>query len=65
MLSESDKDMIVYYWEEKKDLERWSSWEIKLDMIKDEYPEIVKTWEDIKMSKKIMDALICKLKFEI
>lgn len=57
-MTESDKNMLDYFWREKEDLERWSDWKERMEAIRHSHPEIPKAWEDYKMAKRILSALI-------
>lgn len=57
-LSESDKEMISYFWEECGDLKRWSAWQEKLPAIKEEYPELVAAVENLEIAKRTISAIV-------
>ena len=61
-LTEEDKSSIVYFWEEKDDLERWSGWKKAKPAVAREYPEILKAWEDYKTSIRTMNAVVGQLR---
>lgn len=56
--------MIGYFWKEREDLERWSSWEKNLPIIKEKYPEIIVAWENYKIAIKTLDRLVETLEHE-
>ena len=49
-----DVAMLKYFWQDKGNLERWVGWE----ETKAKYPEVVKAWDDYKISMKILDCVI-------
>ncbi len=57
-LTDSDTNMVKYFWQEKGDIERWSSWEEKLPLFIEEYPELVTVLINYKTSKKILDIVV-------
>ena len=48
--------MVKYFWTEKRDFERWVDWDI--EKAKEYCPEMLKAWEDFKISEKILNAVI-------
>lgn len=57
-LTENDKNMLNYFWTQKGNLERWSSWEKRKEAIRKVRPEIVEAWERYKSAIRVLDALI-------
>ena len=57
-LSDQDKAMIVYFWEEKGDLTRWCSWEEKKPMVEEEFPELIKALKDFDIAKKMISLTV-------
>jgi hypothetical protein len=57
-LTEEDLNMLDYFWNQKEDLERWSSWKDRKPAIQATHPEIIKAWEDYKMARRILTAII-------
>lgn len=57
-MTENDLNMIDYFWFEKEDIERWSSWKERLPIIQSTHPEIVKAWEDYKTARRLLGAVI-------
>jgi hypothetical protein len=51
---ESELDMLRYFWEQKGDLERYTSFEKAIA----EFPEVGKAWADYKMAEKILSAVL-------
>ena len=61
MISEDDINAVTYFWEEKRNLDRWCDWqERKEDFVK-EFPELIKAWDDYRTSVRIMDAVVRSL----
>ena len=58
MVTEDDINCIVYFWEEKRDLDRWVDWEAKREYFVKELPELVKAWDDYRTAGRIMDAIV-------
>lgn len=52
---------LKYYWEDRNDLERWAEFEGLKPQIEKEYPQLLKAWNDYKISVAIMDAVIKSL----
>lgn len=57
-IKNGDLRMVEYFWKYKDDPERYTGWEEILPALKEEYPQIVKAWEDYKAAKKAMDDVI-------
>lgn len=57
-LTKEDLGDLVYFWQYKGDLERLTTFERLKPQIQEEYPEILKAWNDYKASIKIMDAVM-------
>lgn len=53
---ESDLYMLAYFWNEKEDLERWTRF--SREMMRREFPEILKAWDDYKLSRRTLTAVI-------
>jgi hypothetical protein len=57
-LSVSDADVLVYFWEEKGDLERFTGWEELQPALHLHHPEILKAWNDYKTAKRLLSAVL-------
>lgn len=57
-LTEQDLNDLQYFWKERGDLERMSSFKKLLPIIKEERPELFKAYNDYKVSVKILDDVI-------
>lgn len=55
-LTNEDLEMLRYFWEEKGDMERYVGYEIKLEALKVQFPEIIKANEDYKASRRVLGA---------
>tara|TARA_R110000772_G_scaffold37589_1_gene89178 strand:- start:374 stop:571 length:198 start_codon:yes stop_codon:yes gene_type:complete len=51
-------DTLRYFWQEKQDLERYTDFEGLKDLLEKEKPEVLKAWNDYKVSKKILDIVM-------
>ena len=60
-LTEQDLNDLQYFWQEKEDLERLSTFERLIPILEKEKPEVLKAWNDYKSSKKILDIVIDSL----
>ena len=60
-LTEEDLNNLQYFWQEKEDLERFSSFEELKPLLEKEKPEVLKAWNDYKTSRKILDIVIDNL----
>lgn len=63
-VDESDIDMIKYFWQEKGDIERFSSWSELLPALKENYPHLISAWENYKRSEKILNCVVNNLEFK-
>ena len=57
-LTEQDLNDLQYFWQEKEDLERLSTFERLIPILEKEKPEVLKAWNDYKTSKKILDIVM-------
>ena len=57
-LSVGDADVLVYFWEEKGNLERFTGWEELQPTLQLHHPEIIKAWADFKTAKGILSAVL-------
>lgn len=60
-LTEEQISDLKYFWEEKSDIERSSSFEKMRPSLEQHNPEVLKAWNDYKVSIKIMNAVIKSL----
>lgn len=58
LLTEEDKSDIVYFWQEKGDLTRWCGWERAKPAVAQEYPEIIKAWEDYRAAVRTLNIVV-------
>lgn len=49
---------IQYFWEDKRDIERYCDFEKLKPQIQEQFPELLKAWHDYKASIKIMSAVV-------
>lgn len=56
-IAQSDIEMLKYFWKEMGDLERWVRFEQIKPQIQQQFPELMKAWEDYKASIKIMNLV--------
>lgn len=49
-------EMIRYFWQDKKDLERWTGFD--RDYLAREFPAVLKAWDDYKASRAVLDAVV-------
>lgn len=57
-LTKQELNDLVYFWQNKGDLERFTNFEKLKPKIENEYPEILKAWNDYKTSIKIMNSVM-------
>lgn len=57
-LTPEDKSSIQYFWEEKGDLTRWVEWNHKIDIIKNEYPELIRAVENLTIAERTISAIV-------
>lgn len=58
-----DKDLrdlksVVYFWEEKGDVERCTSWARQRELLAQHYPEVLLAWQQLKMAERTMKAVV-------
>ncbi len=63
-LTEDEIRRLKYFWEEKQDIERCYDFESLKPKIQQQYPELLKAWDDYKISIRIMDAVVKSLYLE-
>lgn len=56
-LTKQDLCDLQYFWQEKEDLERLTSFNRLIPMLEVEMPEVMKAWRDYKASKRILDII--------
>lgn len=57
-LTETDLEDLKYFWQDKEDLERFTSFESLIPILEKEKPEVLKAWNDYKASKRILDLVM-------
>ena len=45
-----------YFWSEKGDIERWTGFD--REMLRREFPAVLKAWDDYQASRAVMDAVM-------
>lgn len=63
-LTEEQLNDLKYFWEFKGDLERYSSFEELKPIIQQDYPEIIKAWNDYKASIAILNLVMENVEFK-
>jgi hypothetical protein len=58
VITRSDLDMLVYFWEEKDDVTRCVDWERMQPELQEKYPEIIKAWTDHQTSRRTLTAVL-------
>lgn len=58
MITRSDLDMLVYFWEEKDDVTRFVDWERMQPELREKHPEIIKAWADYQTSRRTLTAVL-------
>ena len=56
ILTEEDLNTLRYFWEEKEDLECWTGFD--REALATQYPEILKAWDDYKLSRRTLTAVL-------
>ena len=64
-LTDEDKSLIRYFWEEKGDITRFGSWEKVKPALRREFPEILKAWEDLNTAKRTLSRLVKKFDYDV
>ena len=57
-LTEEQLNDLKYFWQYKGDLERYSSFEKLIPILKRDYPEIISSWNSYKGTIKILDLIM-------
>ena len=60
-LTEGDYNMVIYFWQEKGDITRWSSWEEKKPLFEKYHPELIKAMNDWTLAEKMLNLVIDSL----
>ena len=60
-LTDEQKSMLKYFWEEKKDITVYCDFEKLKPIIQEEYPELLKAWIDYQISIKIMNTVCASI----
>ena len=53
-----DLEMIIYFWQEKEDLERYCSWKEIQDDLRNNYPHILDAWLRYKSAITTLNSLV-------
>lgn len=56
-LTQEDRDMIYYYFEEG-DITYWSDWEDKKQMIMEEAPALIAALNSLKIAEQTLEAVV-------
>jgi len=65
MLTNEDIRSLVYFWQEKRDLERSVDWPILKPELEKEYPHLIHAWNDYKHAKIVLDMVVDKIAHEL
>ena len=57
-LTKSDIETLIYFWQEKRDIERITSFEELKPLIIKQIPMLLRLWDDYKSSISIMDIFV-------
>ena len=57
-LTKGDIWNVQYFWLEKGNVERMSSWEKLRPLFEKEHPEVVKCWDEYKMAKRLLTLVV-------
>ena len=60
-ITNEDYRSIQYFHEERGDLERWSGWEERKELIYSKHPELKKAYEDFISAERIMGIVVRSL----
>jgi len=58
MMTENDKTMIDYFFNDLGDIERWSSWEDRKGDIAAEYPELIAALDNLTVAERTLRAVV-------
>ena len=54
----NDISMLQYFWTDKEDLERCMLWRDMVPALREQFPEILKAWEDYKTARRMLTAVL-------
>jgi len=57
-MTENDKTMIDYFFNDLGDIERWSSWEDRKGDIAAEYPELIAALDNLTVAERTLRAVV-------
>ncbi len=61
---DEDIRMLQYFWEEKEDIERYCDFEDIKEDLAENYPEILKCWNDYKITKKLLGIVLTNVELK-
>jgi len=65
MITDSDKNMICYFIQEKGDITRWCDWEKRKTDIAIERPELIAAINNLEIAKRTLSAIVENIGNEI
>jgi len=60
MITQDDRNMVVYFMTEKGDITRWCAWEEKKEEIFKEFPQLEKALKDVTLAEDYLQFVIDK-----
>jgi len=63
-LSDTHKKMVVHYWEENRDITRYSSWDEIRDLVNEEYPDLVGAMMERTLAEMHIDDIVSRISQE-
>ena len=60
-LTDDDLSAIVYYWQERGDLERWGQWREVAPLVREELPELWHAWLTYLNACSAITAIVNKI----
>ncbi len=57
-MTEEDRGMVIYFIQEKGDVERWVSWEDKKDEIFREHPDLKDALDRVESAERFLQAVL-------
>jgi hypothetical protein len=62
MLTTEDRLAIVYFWQEKGDLRRWTSWDEKREDIQEEFHFLIQAHDQYVLMEELIDKVVEDIK---
>lgn len=65
MITDSDRNAIVYFIKEKGDITRWCDWKEKKEEIEKKYPELIAALKNVTIAERTLAAVVKTIEDDI